>query len=58
MLSVSSNSAAALTMGEAMLVKQYGQGYPPSEAEIKRFFKETPGKELNALLQRTRIYFR
>ena len=53
MLSVSSNSAAAMTMREAMLLRQYGKDYPPSEQEIKRFFKETPGKELTALFQRT-----
>ena len=52
-LSVSSNSAAAMSMREAMLLRQYGKDYPPSEAEIKRFFKETPGKELTALFQRT-----
>jgi hypothetical protein len=53
MLSVSSNSAAAMTMREAMLLRQYGKAYPPSEQEIKRFFKETPAKELTALFQRT-----
>jgi len=53
MLSVSSNSAASMTMREAMLLRQYGKAYPPSEQEIKRFFKETPGKELTALFQRT-----
>ena len=53
MLSVSSNSAAAMTMREAMLLRQYGKDYPPSEQEIKRFFKETPGKKLTALYQRT-----
>ncbi len=53
MLSVSSNSAAAMTMREAMLLRQYGKEYPPSAAEITRFFKETPGKELTALFQRT-----
>ncbi len=52
-LSVSSNSAAAMTMREAMLLTHYGKEYPPSEAEIDRFFKETPGKELTALFQRT-----
>jgi hypothetical protein len=50
---VSSNSAAAMTMREAMLLKQYGKDYPPPEAEIQRFFKETPGKELTDLFQRT-----
>jgi len=53
MLSVSSNAAASMTMREAMLLRQYGKDYPPSEAEIERFFKETPGKELTALFQRT-----
>lgn len=53
MLSVSSNSAAAMVMREAMLVRQYGQAYPPSEEEIQRFFKETPRKELTELFQKT-----
>jgi hypothetical protein len=52
-LSVSSNSAAAMTMREAMLLTQYGKDYPPPEAEIQRFFKETPAKELTELFQRT-----
>ena len=52
-LSVSSNSAAAMTMREAMLLKHYGRDYPPSEAEIARFFRETPAKELTAIFQRT-----
>ena len=52
-LSVSSNSAAAMTMREAMLLKQFGKDYPPPEAEIQRFFKETPAKELTELFQRT-----
>jgi hypothetical protein len=52
-LSVSSNSAAAMTMREAMLLKQYGKNYPPSEAEIQRFFKDTPRQELTDLFQRT-----
>ena len=52
-LSVSSNSAAAMTMREAMLLRHYGKDYPVPEAEIQRFFKETPGKELTALFQQT-----
>ena len=52
-LSVSSNAAAAMTMRESMLLRQYGKDYPPAEQEIERFFKETPGKELTALFQRT-----
>jgi len=52
-LSVSSNSAAAMTMREAMLLRHYGKDYPVPEAEIQRFFKETPGKELTKLFQQT-----
>ena len=52
-LSVSSNSAAAMTMREAMLLHHYGKDYPPSEEEIKRFFKETPRAELTAVFQST-----
>ena len=53
MLSASANSAAAMTMREAMLLRQYGKNYPPSEDEIQRFFKETPKQELTALFQQT-----
>ena len=53
MLSVSSNSAAAMTMREAMLLRHYGKDYPVPEAEIQRFFKETPGKALTELFQQT-----
>jgi hypothetical protein len=52
-LSASSNSAAAMVMREVMLLRQYGRDYPPSEAEIRRFFRETPRKELTVLFQRT-----
>jgi hypothetical protein len=53
MLSPSSNSAAGMVMREAMLIRQYGTAYPPSEIEIKRFFDETPKVELTALFERT-----
>ena len=53
MLSPSSNAAAGMVMREAMLLRQYGTAYPPSEAEIKRFFDETPKKELTALFEKT-----
>jgi Beta-lactamase enzyme family len=53
MLSPSSNSAAGMVMRETMLFRQYGKAYPPSEAEIKRFFDETPKPELTALYERT-----
>jgi hypothetical protein len=52
-LSVSSNSAAAMLMREAMLLRHYGRDYPVPEAEIQRFFKETPAKERTALFQQT-----
>lgn len=53
MLSPSSNSAAGMLMREALLMRQYGAGYPPDEAEIRRFFDETPRSELRALFART-----
>jgi Beta-lactamase enzyme family len=53
MLSPSSNSAAGMVMREAMLVRRYGTAYPPAEAEIRRFFKETPMAERTALFERT-----
>jgi len=53
MLSASANSAAAMTMREAMLLRQYGKDYPPSAEEGRRFFDETPKPELTALFQST-----
>jgi hypothetical protein len=53
MLSVSSNSAAAMVMREAMLMRQFGDRYPLPEEEIHRFFRETPRAELTALFDRT-----
>jgi len=53
MLSVSSNSAASMMMREAMLLRQFGRQYPLPDAEIVRFFRETPRKELTALFDRT-----
>jgi hypothetical protein len=52
-LSVSSNSAAAMVMRDAMLLRHFGQAYPVSEEEIKTFFTTTPGSELTRLFQRT-----
>ena len=46
MLSPSSNLAAGMVMREALLMRQYGKAYPPSEAEIKQFFDKTPKSEL------------
>lgn len=53
MLSVSSNAAAAMTMREAMLLRRFGRDYPVPEAEIERFFKDTPASELTELFQQT-----
>jgi hypothetical protein len=53
MLSPSSNSAGGMVMREAMLLRRYGTAYPPPEAEIRRFFDETPKAELTALLRQT-----
>jgi len=53
MLSPSSNSAAGMMMRETMLMRQYGKAYPPSEAEIERFFDETPKRELTALFEKS-----
>jgi hypothetical protein len=53
MLSVSSNGAAAMIMREAMLLRHYGEAYPVPEAEIQRFFEETPKGELTALYKQT-----
>ena len=53
MLSVSSNSAAAMVMRDAMLLRHFGQAYPVSEEEIKTFFSTTPGGQLTRLFQQT-----
>jgi hypothetical protein len=53
MLSVSSNSAAAMVMRDGMLLRHFGKAYPVSEAEIKTFFADTPGAELTRLFQAT-----
>lgn len=53
MMSPSSNSAAGMVMREAMLLRHYGAAYPVSEAEIKRFFGQTPKGELTALFEKT-----
>jgi len=53
MLSVSSNSAAAMVMRDAMLLRHFGKDYPVSEEQIKTFFSTTPGGELTRLFQQT-----
>jgi hypothetical protein len=53
MLSVSSNSAAAMVMRDAMLLRQFGTDYPLPEEQIHVFFHDTPGRELTRLFQQT-----
>jgi hypothetical protein len=53
MLSVSSNSAAAMVMRDAMLLRHFGQDYPVSEEQISRFFSETSAAELTRLFKAT-----
>jgi hypothetical protein len=53
MLSVSSNSAAAMVMRDAMLLRHFGKAYPVSEEEIDAFFRETPRGDLTQLFQQT-----
>ncbi len=52
MISISSNSAAAMNQRQGMLMVQYGTDFQPPEEEIKRFFKETPSKEKTAIYQK------
>ena len=53
MLSVSSNSAAAMVMRDAMLLSHFGKEYPVSEERIDTFFSDTPRGELTRLFQKT-----
>ena len=53
MLSASSNSAAAMVMRDAMLLRHFGRDYPVSEQQIRAFFEDTPRGELTALFQQT-----
>ena len=53
MLSVSSNSAAAMIMRDAMLLRQFGKDYPVSEEQIRTFFTTTSSSELTRLFQQT-----
>jgi len=52
-LSVSSNSAAAMIMRDAMLLRQFGTRYPVSEDQIRMFFSTTSRGDLTRLFQQT-----
>jgi hypothetical protein len=50
-LSVSSNSAAAMTMRDSMLLRQFGTGYPIPDAQITPFFDDTSAADKTRLFQ-------
>jgi hypothetical protein len=52
-LSVSSNSAAAMTMRDSMLLRQFGTDYPIPDAQITPFFDNTPAADKTVLFQKT-----
>ena len=53
MVSVSSNSAAAMIMREAMLMRALGPDYPPTNASIDGLFDELGGRGRTELFQET-----
>ncbi len=53
MLSASANAAASMVLQQALLLARYGRDYPPPPWEKERFFRDTPKRELSALLSRT-----
>jgi hypothetical protein len=53
MLSASSNAAASMVIKELMLLVQFGNKFPVSEDVARQFFRETPQKQLSALLSRS-----
>lgn len=46
MMSPSSNAAAGMLMKHLMLLVRFGSQYPVSEVDARRYFEETPKKEL------------
>jgi hypothetical protein len=49
MMSPSSNSAAGMLQKHLILMAHYGKAYPVSPEEEKRFFEETPRKQLSEI---------
>jgi hypothetical protein len=47
MTSVSSNAAGSTVWQQALMMRQFGAKYPPSEAERAAFLKDTPKNELS-----------
>lgn len=48
MCSSSSNAAAAMLMAELVLFRHFGERYPVTDAEARRYFDETPREELRS----------
>ena len=53
MLSASSNAAASMVMEQAMLMRSFGKDYPPDDEARRRFFEDTPRRELARLFVET-----
>ncbi|MCB1762437.1 MAG: hypothetical protein KDI27_04780 [Gammaproteobacteria bacterium] len=51
MISSSANSAGSIVWKEAMLLRAFGNAYPPSKEEENAFFHNTPAAELRDLAQ-------
>lgn len=49
MLSASANAAASIVWRETMLMRAFGQDYPPDAQEAADFFSQTPKSELQRL---------
>ncbi|BCR04912.1 hypothetical protein DESUT3_19810 [Desulfuromonas versatilis] len=52
MLSASSNAAASMVLRELLMLVHFGRDYPVAQPVAERFWRETPKRELSALLGR------
>ena len=52
-LSISSNAAASMVMKNAMLLRHFQKDYPVSDEDAKRFFNDTPRKQLREIYEQT-----
>ena len=50
MLSASSNAAASMVLKHVMLLRHYGSTYPVDRAAERRYFEQTPRKQLSVAL--------
>ena len=53
MLSASANSAGSIVWKEAMLMRAFGNTYPPTPEQEREFFTKTPKSELGAIAMST-----